>query len=73
VSVGRLLDATEVAELLNVPVTWVRASSRSGAISRVRLGRYVRFVEADVLEWLEGCRQPGRPVALRRHEPKVQG
>jgi excisionase family DNA binding protein len=44
----RLLDAAEVAELLNVPVSWVRESTRSGAMSCVRLGRYVRFETAAV-------------------------
>lgn len=62
---GRLLTADEVAERLSVPVSWVRESSRSGAIPCVRLGRYVRFVEADVESWLEGCKQPGRPITLR--------
>ena len=35
---GRLLDAAEVAELLNVPVSWVRESTRSGAMPCVSLG-----------------------------------
>jgi hypothetical protein len=36
----RLLDATEVAEWLGVPVSWVRESTRSGAMPCVELGRY---------------------------------
>jgi hypothetical protein len=35
----RLLDATEVAERLNVPVSWVRESTRSGAMPWAELGR----------------------------------
>ena len=62
----RLLTAEEVAELLAVPVSWVRESSRSGAIPCVRLGRYVRFERESVLSWLEECKQPGRSVALRK-------
>lgn len=61
----RLLDANEVAELLNVPVSWVRESTRSKAIPCVRLGRYVRYELPVVEAWLEECRQPGRPIALR--------
>jgi len=61
----RLLTASEVAELLSVPESWVRESSRSGAIPCVRLGRYVRYEEAAVLAWLESCRRPGRPIGLR--------
>ena len=61
----RLLTAEEVAELLAVPVSWVRESTRSGAMPCVRLGRYVRFELAAVERWLDGCRQPGRPIRLR--------
>jgi excisionase family DNA binding protein len=59
----RLLDATEVADLLSVPKTWV---ARSGALTCVRLGRYVRFDRGDVEAWLAACKQPGRPITLRR-------
>lgn len=62
---GRLLTADEVAELLAVPVSWVRESSRSGAMPCVRLGRYVRFEREAVEAWLAECRQPGRAIALR--------
>ena len=62
----RLLDAREVAEWLGVPVSWVRESTRSGAIPHVRLGRYVRFELVQVEAWLEECRQPGRKANLRR-------
>jgi excisionase family DNA binding protein len=61
----RLLDAAEVAERLNVPVSWVRESTRSGAMPCVELGRYRRYDLADVEAWLERCKQPGRPIALR--------
>ena len=49
----------------NVPVSWVRESTRSGAIPVVELGRYRRYRQADVLAWLESCSRPGRPVALQ--------
>ena len=62
----RLVDAAAVAERLGVPVSWVRESTRSGAIPHVRLGRYVRFDLDDVASWVAECKQPGRPIALRR-------
>ena len=65
----RLLNANEVAELLNVPVSWVRESTRSGSLPVVELGRYRRYDRAAVLAWLEECKRPGRPIALRRHSP----
>jgi excisionase family DNA binding protein len=63
----RLLDADAVADRLNVPKSWVLESARAGAIPHVRLGRYVRFSWPDVQEWLAECRQPGRPIMLRRN------
>ena len=65
----RLLDANEVADLLNVPVSWVRESTRSRAMPCVRLGRYVRFERDAVIAWLKECRQPGRPIVLRSGRP----
>ena len=61
-----LLDADEVAAWLGVPVSWVRESTRSGAMPCMRLGRYVRFELAAVEAWLEECRRPGRAILLRR-------
>ena len=65
----RLLDAKAVAELLGVPTGWVREHTRSGAIPHVPLGRYVRYSEADVLEWLESVKAGGGP-AFRRYRPR---
>ena len=58
----RLLDAREVAQFLHVPVSWVRESTRSGAMPHVELRRYRRD---DVEKWLEECSKPGRAIALR--------
>jgi excisionase family DNA binding protein len=60
----RLLTAAEVADLLAVPVSWVRESTRSGAIPHVELGRYKRYRLADVEKWLSSCSRPGRPIGL---------
>jgi excisionase family DNA binding protein len=62
----RLLTADEVAEWLSVPVSWVRESTRSNAIPHVELGRYKRYVEADVAKWLEECSRARRPISIRR-------
>jgi excisionase family DNA binding protein len=61
----RLLDAIEVAERLHVPVSWVRESTRSGAMPSVELGRYRRYEWSEVEAWLEGFETPGRTIALR--------
>lgn len=72
VAPARLVDASEIAARLGVPKSWVLESARSGAMPCVRLGRYVRFDDADVDAWIEKCKQPGRPIALRRYEPKAR-
>jgi excisionase family DNA binding protein len=67
-SPDRLLEAREVAELLGVPVRWVREHTRSGAIPHVPLGRYVRYDRGDVLAWVESLKAGGGPT-FRRHRP----
>ena len=61
----RLLDAREVAEWLGVPVSWVRESTRSGAMPCVELGRYRRYERADIEAWLAQCKQPARTIEMR--------
>ena len=65
----RLFDAAEVAEWLGVPVSWVRESTRSGAMPCVQLGRYRRYQRAAVEEWIDACKRPGRPIMLRSDRP----
>lgn len=45
-----LLTAAEVAELLGVPVSTVREWGRNGTLPRIKLGRHVRFLRAQVEE-----------------------
>ncbi len=63
----RLLEAREVAELLSVPVSWVRAETRAGRLPHVCLGRYRRYDREAVLGWLEGQ----RAGQWRKHSPRV--
>ena len=65
----RLLTAEELAERLSVPPKWPLQKARAGTIPHVRLGRYVRFDEADVVAWLEECKTGGGP-RFRRHQPQ---
>ncbi len=51
-----LLTVREVADLLQVPVSWVYGRTRKRSVGRLpgyRLGKYWRFREAEVLAWLE--------------------
>jgi excisionase family DNA binding protein len=52
----QLLTVEEVAELLNVPASWVYGKTRRRSVGRIpgfRLGKYWRFREADVFAWIE--------------------
>jgi len=58
-----LLTVNEVAELLQVPVSWVYERTRSRGMDRLpgfRLGKYWRFDEGEVLAWLKRQRSGGR-------------
>ena len=51
-----LLSVDELAEFLNTPKSWVYARSRetgSGAIPRIKVGKYVRFELDRVIDWLK--------------------
>jgi excisionase family DNA binding protein len=68
----RLLDAAEVAELLNVPKSWPLEQARAGRIPHVRLGRYVRFRESAIVAWVEELEEAGSAgVRYRRHGPRA--
>jgi excisionase family DNA binding protein len=61
-----LLSVEEVAELLQVPVSWVYERTRTGTNNRIpgfRLGKYWRFRAADVLQWIERQGTDGRSHA----------
>ena len=50
---GSLLTASDVAELLGVPTSWVYEQSRRGRIPTVTLGRYRRYRRAAIEHWVE--------------------
>jgi excisionase family DNA binding protein len=49
----QLLTARQVAQLLAVPESWVREATRQNILPHLRLGRYRRYHQADILAWLE--------------------
>ena len=52
----RLLTIREVADLLQVPVSWVYGRTRKRSLERMpgyRLGKYWRFDRGEILAWVE--------------------
>ena len=57
---NELLTVKEVAELLRVPVSWVYDRTRKRSLDRlpgIRLGKYWRFRQGEVLAWVESLRE----------------
>jgi excisionase family DNA binding protein len=69
----RLLTAKDLAELLNVPESWVREHTRSGAIPHLELGRYKRYRLDDVLAWLDELADGQGPRFRRYHPTPING
>ncbi len=47
-----LLFAKEAAAQLRVPESWLYAAARNGTFPSVKIGRYVRFRQEDINEWI---------------------
>ena len=51
-----LLTVNELAKKLRVPKSWIYSQTRqtdSKSIPRIRVGKYIRFLEKDVMDWLQ--------------------
>lgn len=47
-----LLDADSVAKMLGMSKDWIYAEVRADRIPHVRLGRYVRFRQEAIEDWI---------------------
>lgn len=63
--IDALLTADEVAALLRVTKAWVYAETRAQRIPHVPLGRYVRYRQSAVLEWITELEHRSHHGALR--------
>ena len=48
---AEIRTATEVAEWLKVPRSWVERAARDGRLPSMRVGRYRRFSRTDLEQW----------------------
>ena len=51
--VQNLIGINEMAKKLDVPVSWLYSRTRTNDIPCVRVGKYVKFEESEVWEWLK--------------------
>lgn len=52
----QLLNVKQLAEKLNVPVSWIYDRTRNGSddhIPHYKVGKYIRFSEEEVLNYLQ--------------------
>ena len=63
----RLLSAAEVADLLALPVSWVREATRAERLPHLKLGRYRRYQRTAIETWLTtqhaGPPNPSQPTS----------
>jgi excisionase family DNA binding protein len=65
--VSPLLTAAEVARRLGVPTSWVYRETRANRIPHVRVGRYCRYREAAIEEWVTSLERG--PGPRRKQQP----
>ncbi|MBC8180027.1 helix-turn-helix domain-containing protein [candidate division KSB1 bacterium] len=48
----KLIGIKPMAEKLDVPESWIYSRTRTGEIPHYKLGKYVKFDESEVMEWI---------------------
>jgi excisionase family DNA binding protein len=48
-----LIGIHEMAEKLDVPVSWLYSRTRTNEIPHYKVGKYRKFDESEVFEWLK--------------------
>lgn len=48
-----LVGMKEMAQFLDVPISWLYSRTRTGEVPHYRLGKYVKFIESEVMAWLQ--------------------
>lgn len=54
--IKELLTVDEIARKLNISVSWIYSNAREkgdNSIPHLKIGKYIRFQEDDVRQWLE--------------------
>ena len=51
--IQNLIGINEMAEKLDVPVSWVYSRTRTNEIPFYKIGKYVKFDESEVWNWVK--------------------
>jgi excisionase family DNA binding protein len=60
VALPRLLNIDELAEQLGVTTRHIRRLVAEKRLPYLKVGKFVRFDPAEICEWLDDARHPGR-------------
>jgi excisionase family DNA binding protein len=58
------MDIDEIAELIKVKKSTIYGWTSEEFIPHVKIGKLVRFIKKDIVEWLEGLKVRGRKSRL---------
>ncbi len=48
----KLVGIKTMAEKLDVPESWIYSRTRTGEIPHYKIGKYVKFDESEVMDWV---------------------
>jgi excisionase family DNA binding protein len=60
----KLISVKDLNESTGLPVSWWYAQTAAGTVPHIKIGKYVRFRESEVLAWLDQHRA-GPAVEVR--------
>jgi excisionase family DNA binding protein len=66
-----LLTIEEAAGLLRVKVTWLYERTRTNEVPHVKLGKYLRFDQDELLAWTRQFKRDGRGRGVLPHREIV--
>ncbi len=59
------LTIDEAAALIRVPKSWLYERTRTNTVPHIKLGKYLRFDQEELLAWTRQFRRDGRGRGMR--------
>jgi len=67
------LTIEEAAALLRVKVSWLYERTRTNEVPHIKLGKYLRFDQEEILAWTRQFKRDGRGRGPKAIEPLQRG